>query len=184
MEIIMSETNEKSWKDRVPPDGHLPPSYEVQVCDEGNKVIAVQMLNKAQLSYKIAVRQGQFYIATDDMETFTKVKSVLNQTLDGSKEAAHTGVPVEVTPVGSNVTEPTPVAEDQKVTEEKEIYPFNAAKQRAQDLLDVSKYNSKFLKRLDLQGSDWQNLLDVIESAWDLGFDSGTKAASQPGFEK
>jgi hypothetical protein len=89
------DTNQKSWKDRMPPDGHLPASYEVQVCDEGNKTIAVQMLDKAGLKYKISARKGQFYIQAGDMQTFTQVKRVLDQSLDLAKEANHLGFPLK-----------------------------------------------------------------------------------------
>jgi len=107
----MANTDQKSWKDRVPPDGHLPAAYEVQVCDEGNKVIAVQMLDKAGVVYKISARKGQFFIQAADMQTFTKVKGVLNQSLNMDKEADKAGfkpeMPTDITPVGTN----TPAAD-------------------------------------------------------------------------
>ena len=100
------EKNEKSWKDRMPPAGHLPAAYEIQVCDEGNKVIAVQMMDKAGLDYKISTRKGQFYLQVCDMQTFTKARHLLNQSIDMNKEADKLGfkpdLAPEVTPVGTN----------------------------------------------------------------------------------
>lgn len=103
--------NQKSWKDRMPPAGHLPAAYEIQVCDEGNKVIAVQMLDKSGIEYKISARKGQFYIQAPDMTVFTKIRQLLNQSMDMNKEADKLGfkpeIAPDVTPVGTN----TPSAE-------------------------------------------------------------------------
>lgn len=117
----MEKVDQKSWKDRMPPDGHLPASYEVQVCDEGNKVIAVQMLDKAGVEYKISARKGQFFIQACDMETFTKIKGVLNQSLDMNKEADKLGfkpeIAPEVTPVATNTPQADITAASVAVTE-------------------------------------------------------------------
>ena len=97
-----------SFEKRIPPQGHLPSSYEIQICDDGNKVIAVQMLDKANVEYTINCRQNQFYLQMKDMETFKAAKNVLDQTIKGDKEGAHWGTlpkpaqPQEVTPVGTN----------------------------------------------------------------------------------
>ena len=103
--------NGPSWKDRVPPDGHIAANYEIQICDEGNKVKAVQGLDKSGLTYRISARTGQFYVQVEDMETFTKMRHLLNDTMDMSKEGDWFDTPPkltispEVTPVGSNVSE-------------------------------------------------------------------------------
>ena len=117
----MDKAQQKTWKDRVPPDGHLPASYEVQVCDEGNKVIAVQMLDKSGIDYKISARKGQFYIQAADMQTFTKIKGVLNQSLDMNKEADKMGfkpeMPTDITPVSTNTPQADITASNVAVTE-------------------------------------------------------------------
>lgn len=117
----MEKVDQKSWKDRMPPDGHLPASYEVQVCDEGNKVIAVQMLDKAGIDYKISARKGQFYIQACDMKNFTQIKNVLNQSLDMNKEADKLGfkpeIAPDVTPVATNTPQADITAANVAVTE-------------------------------------------------------------------
>ncbi len=102
----LNKNQNKSWNDSYPPDGHLPESYEIQVCDDGNKLIAIQMLNKSGINYKISVRNGQFFIQAEDMKVFTSIKHVLDQSIDMNKEFKKLGfkpeTTPEITPVGSN----------------------------------------------------------------------------------
>ncbi len=115
------DNQQKSWKDRMPPDGHLPASYEVQVCDEGNKTIAIQMLEKSGVEYKISARQGQFFVQACNMKNFVEIKNILNQSIDMNKEANHLGFPPEVTPMGTN----NPKAEVNAATVALEPYKSN-----------------------------------------------------------
>lgn len=108
--------------DRQPPDGHIPAAYEIQVCDEGNKMRALQMLDKSNVPYCISVRKGQFYLQFDNMEKFTLGKRVLDQTLDMDKESALLGIAQDVTPVSTNtpavpVASPTVAVKEETVVE-------------------------------------------------------------------
>ena len=197
-EPVMKEDQEKSWKDRVPPDGHLADSYEIQVCDEGNKTIAVQMLDKAKLNYKISARKGQFYIVTPDMETFTQVRHVLNSTMDMDKEARKLGItppgksaPVvpAVTPIGQNTAQdaadsaanpvivPLVPVKEETITEDASKDKLKREKDCAQ-VIKTSPFLKDMLKKYP---ADAKNFLDQLESAWDLGYDYGESAGYESG---
>lgn len=182
------DTNQKSWKDRMPPDGHLPASYEVQVCDEGNKTIAVQMLDKAGLKYKISARKGQFYIQAGDMQTFTQVKRVLDQSLDMAKEANHLGFPPEVTPVGTNtpqadVTAATVAVEPKPVKEDKELNESNYTTWEEKDIrASVERLQKKFKDSITFDpnkaGKTDAALEKLIDTVYRAGYADGSAAES------
>jgi hypothetical protein len=181
---------EKSWKDRMPPDGHLPASYEVQVCDEGNKTVALQMLDKAGIKYKISARKGQFYIQACDMQTFTQVKRVLDQSLDMSKEANHLGFPPEVTPIGTNTpladvsatnvaVVPAPVKEAKELNEA-------TSKVKSPSKAEIKKGIEKAAQQVAIKSAskDWEDMNDpemFMEEAYKVGWAAGWLAGHAVG---
>ena len=169
----MNNHQEKSWKDRVPPDGHMPGAYEVQVCDDGNKIIAIQMLDKAGVNYKISARDGQFFIQAPDMECFTNVKRVLNQTLDMNKEANKLGFwPAtydQVTPIGTNTptADITPASVPAESVKEVHINESTAAQKK--------KMMEKSFKEAGCDEHQWE----VWKMAWSAGYKDGYDDAEE-----
>ncbi len=125
------------------PDGEKPASYEIQIIGDKNKMNIVVALGKAEIFYKIAVRDKKFFIQFATPDDLESAKEIANKVIDdgeGLKDQKTNDEEAADDPIEADL----PIEEPSKVKEMKS--PFEVARLEGV-IADQKRIASEAMKR-------------------------------------